>query len=214
MKLASLPQRRRDLLVGWLLTTLTASAEAQQRAKVYRLAVVAPFDPVTDLTEAGELPLYRGFFEGLRQLGFDEGRSLQITRSSGEGHSERFADITLPKPMTSNSKAEGRFGKQDFYVAAEDVYVCPAGQKLAYYFTTEDKGLVLSRCRTNACQSCAMKHKCTTSKERLISRWEHEMLSRQCSVGSTSIQRRCASGVRRSSIPSARSRPGWTPLTS
>ena len=56
--------------------------------------------------------------------------------------------VTLPKPMTSNSKAEGRFGKQDFrHVAAEDVYVCPGGQKLAYYFTTEDKGLVLSRCQ-------------------------------------------------------------------
>ena len=41
--------------------------------------------------------------------------------------------VTLPKPMTSNSKAAGRFGKQDFrYVAAEDVYVCPAGQRLAY----------------------------------------------------------------------------------
>ena len=83
--------------------------------------------------------------------------------------------VTLPKPMTSNSKAEGRFGKQDFrYVADEDVYICPAGQKLAYYFTTEDKGLVLSRYRTNACRNCAIKHKCTTSKERLISRWEHE----------------------------------------
>src|SRR5512141_2840461 len=35
--------------------------------------------------------------------------------------------VTLPKPMTSNSKAEGRFGKQDFrYVAQEDVYICPA----------------------------------------------------------------------------------------
>ena len=45
--------------------------------------------------------------------------------------------VTLPKPMTSNAKTEGRFGKQDFrYVAEEeDVYVCPAGQKLAYYFT-------------------------------------------------------------------------------
>jgi hypothetical protein len=32
------------------------------------------------------------------------------------------AVLTLPKPMTSNSKAAGRFGKQDFrYVAAEDV---------------------------------------------------------------------------------------------
>jgi len=83
--------------------------------------------------------------------------------------------VTLPKPMTSNAKTEGRFGKQDFrYVAEEDVYVCPAGQKLAYYFTTEDKGLVLSRYRTNACQSCSIKRDCTTTKERLISRWEHE----------------------------------------
>src|SRR3989475_11345261 len=67
--------------------------------------------------------------------------------------------VTLPKPMTSNSKAAGRFGKQDFrYVAAEDVYVCPAGQRLAYSFTTEDKCLVLRRYWTNACQSCAVRH--------------------------------------------------------
>ena len=59
--------------------------------------------------------------------------------------------VTLPKPMTSNAKAAGRFGKQDFrYVAAEDVYICPAGQKLTYFFTTADKGLVLRRYRTNA----------------------------------------------------------------
>ena len=31
--------------------------------------------------------------------------------------------VTLPKPMTSNSKAEGRFGKQDFRLyGEEDVY--------------------------------------------------------------------------------------------
>src|SRR5271163_1480156 len=49
--------------------------------------------------------------------------------------------VTLPKPMTSNAKAEGRFGKQDFrYVAEQDVYICPAGERLAYSFTTEDKG--------------------------------------------------------------------------
>src|SRR6266481_9868920 len=71
--------------------------------------------------------------------------------------------VTLPKPMTSNAKAAGRFGKQDFrYVAAEDAYVCPSGQRLAYSFTTKDKGLVLRRYWTNACQSCAIKHSCTT----------------------------------------------------
>ena len=83
--------------------------------------------------------------------------------------------VTLTKPMTSNAKAAGRFGKQDFrYAATEDAYVCPAGQRLAYSFTTEDKGLLLHRYRTNACQSCAIRHGCTTGKERLISRWERE----------------------------------------
>jgi hypothetical protein len=85
--------------------------------------------------------------------------------------------VTLPKPMTSNAKTEGRFGKQDFrYVVEKDIYVCPAGEALAYSFTTEERGLVLRRYRTNACQRCAIKHCCTTAKERLISRWEHEHL--------------------------------------
>jgi hypothetical protein len=85
--------------------------------------------------------------------------------------------VTLPKPMTSNAKAEGRFGKEDFrYVAEKDIYICPAGKALAYSFTTEERGLVLRRYRTNACQRCAIKRRCTTAKERLISRWEHEHL--------------------------------------
>ena len=79
---------------------------------------------------------------------------------------------TLPKPMISNSK---HFGKQDFrYVAEQDVYVCPAGEKLAYSFTTEEHGLILRRYLTNVCHSCAIKHRCTTAKERRITRWEHE----------------------------------------
>ena len=66
--------------------------------------------------------------------------------------------VTLPKPMTSNSKAEGRFGKQDFrYVAQQDVYICPAGERLAYHYTTEENGLVLYRYPTIACQSCEAK---------------------------------------------------------
>jgi len=83
--------------------------------------------------------------------------------------------VTLPKPMTSNAKAEGRFGKQDFrYVTEEDAYICPAGEKLVYHYTTEENGLALRRYWTNACQSCAIKPQCTTGKERRITRWEHE----------------------------------------
>ncbi len=48
------------------------------------------------------------------------------------------------------------------------------GERLAYHFTNEENGLVLRRYWTNACQGCAIKHSCTTGKERRISRWEHE----------------------------------------
>src|SRR5579864_6049280 len=49
--------------------------------------------------------------------------------------------VTLPKPMTSGAKAAGRFGKQDFvYVAAEDIYRCPAGERLTYRFTCPEGG--------------------------------------------------------------------------
>ncbi len=83
--------------------------------------------------------------------------------------------VTLPKPMTSGAKARGRFGKQDFrYVARDDVYICPAGERLKYSFTTEEKGLNLRRYTTNACRTCAIKGRCTTGKERRITRWEHE----------------------------------------
>jgi transposase len=88
---------------------------------------------------------------------------------------EAGIEVTLPKPVTSGIEAKGRFGKQDFrYLAEEDVYVCPAGEKLAYHYTNEENGLVLRRYWTNACQSCAVKHRCTTGKERRITRWEHE----------------------------------------
>ena len=83
--------------------------------------------------------------------------------------------VTLPKPMTSGAKAEGRFGKQDFvYMREEDVYRCPAGEKLKYSFTTEDKGMKIRRYATPACRNCPLKAQCTTGKERRISRWEHE----------------------------------------
>jgi hypothetical protein len=75
--------------------------------------------------------------------------------------------VTLPKPMTSGAKAAGRFGKQDFvYIVAEDVYRCPAGERLTYRFSKR-----LRRYRTSASQTCALKAQCTTGPERRIARW-------------------------------------------
>jgi len=83
--------------------------------------------------------------------------------------------VTLPKPMTSGIEARGRFGKQDFvYLSEEDVYRCPAGEKLKYHYTNEERDQQLRRYWTNACRDCALKPRCTSGKERRITRWEHE----------------------------------------
>ena len=67
--------------------------------------------------------------------------------------------------------------KADFaYDKAADVYRCPAGNTLPYRYTTEENGLQLQRYWTNDCQNCPVKARCTTGKERRITRWEHEHL--------------------------------------
>lgn len=54
--------------------------------------------------------------------------------------------VTLPKPMTSGGKAEGRFGKQDFvYLPDKDVYRCPSGELPPYHYANVDNGMTLRR---------------------------------------------------------------------
>ena len=89
-------------------------------------------------------------------------------------HDAGIATI-LPKPMTSNAKAEGRFDKADFiYIARDDEYECPAKQRAIYRFSREENGLLLRRYWSSACPRCPMKAQCTPSDYRRISRWEHE----------------------------------------
>jgi transposase len=82
----------------------------------------------------------------------------------------------VPKPMTSGAKAQGRFDKSDFiYIAKDDQYQCPAGERAIYRFNTiERNGLNARVYWTSACPRCAMKDECTTSDYRRIRRWEHE----------------------------------------
>ena len=101
----------------------------------------------------------RGYYNGEQILACDE---VGIT-------------VNLPKPLTSGVMAKGRFGKQDFvYVAEDDVYRCPAGARLVYHYTNVEEGRTLHRYWTNVCRQCAIKDRCTTGKERRITRWEHE----------------------------------------
>jgi transposase len=81
----------------------------------------------------------------------------------------------VPKPMTSGAKADGRFGKQDFvYDPGQDVYRCPAGERLIRRFTSVESGLTTHKYWSSNCAGCSLKPGCTPSKERRVSRWEHE----------------------------------------
>jgi transposase len=81
----------------------------------------------------------------------------------------------VPKPLTSNSKAEGRFDKRDFvYLPEADEYRCPAGQRAIHRFTSIENGMKLHKYWSSACPRCPIKAQCTPSDYRRITRWEHE----------------------------------------
>jgi transposase len=101
----------------------------------------------------------RGYFEGYEIL-----------------ECERAGIATMvPKPLTSNSRFEGRFDKRDFiYDSARDEYRCPAGQTAIYRFTAVEDGKTLRKYWSSACGACHLKPQCTPAPQRRISRWEHE----------------------------------------
>jgi hypothetical protein len=81
----------------------------------------------------------------------------------------------VPKPQTSNNKAQGLFDKRDFrYIPGDDEYECPAGQRAIWRFTTIENGLTLHKYWSSACPKCPIKTQCTTGKHRRIARWKHE----------------------------------------
>jgi transposase len=83
----------------------------------------------------------------------------------------------VPKVDTSGKQAKGMFRRQEFlYVADRDEYRCPAGERLIWRMTSEENGLTLHRYWSSNCKTCSLKSQCTTSKERRVTRWEHETI--------------------------------------
>ncbi|RST46574.1 transposase, partial [Variovorax sp. MHTC-1] len=107
--------------------------------------------------------------QALADRGYFNGTELKACEEAG-------ITTYVPKPMTSNAKAEGRFDKSDFiYFAKADEYQCPAGERAIYRFTTFEKnGNKLRVYWTSACPTCPLKGQCTTGDYRRIRRWEHE----------------------------------------
>ena len=109
-------------------------------------------------------------------LGVD---ALDVVADRGYFSSEQILEcsrarvtVTLPKPVTCGMRAKGQFGKQDFrYLADDDVYLCPAKQRLSFVSRKRQAGGPdLRRYATTGCKTCALKRRCTTSARRAVTR--------------------------------------------
>jgi transposase len=123
---------------------------------------------LSGMAQKAKVALGAETIEALADRGFYDSKQLLACDQGG-------VTAYVPRVSTSNAKAEGRFDKQDFvYKVDEDVYLCPAGERLIYRFTSEEGGKTLHRYWTSVCPNCPLKDKCTPSLQRRVSRWEHE----------------------------------------
>jgi putative ABC transport system substrate-binding protein len=79
--------------VSVLAATTSRAAWAVEPHKMYRIAILHPSHPVSDLTENGRIKYYREFFHELRQLGYIEGKNLMVERYSGEGRIDHYPKL-------------------------------------------------------------------------------------------------------------------------
>ena len=70
-----------------LLFALGVSAEAQQPAKIPRIGLLSPFSP------SDTARWHQAFLQGLRDLGWIEGKNISIEYRYAEGKSDRLADL-------------------------------------------------------------------------------------------------------------------------
>jgi len=81
----------------------------------------------------------------------------------------------VPKPQRGSAVREGFFAKDEFrYDPAEDVYVCPAGERLSPKYKSKSRDLTkIDYSNRSACLACSLRPRCTNSFRR-VSRLENE----------------------------------------
>src|SRR6202795_1000677 len=158
---------RRSGVVGYNVQT---AVDAKHQLIVVHAVTHAGHDRDQLSTMAGQAKAAMGVeaLDVLADRGYFSGQEVRACEPLG-------VTPYVPKPLTSGSKAAGRFAKQDFvYIPDEDAYRCPADQRLTWRFTSAEKGMTLHSYWTRKCAECPLKTQCTTGKERRIKRWEHE----------------------------------------
>lgn len=84
--------------------------------------------------------------------------------------------VLIKKAKANNSTKDNEFRKEKFlYDSEQDVYICPAGQRLEFFENTSKNNMKYKKYKCSSCASCIYRDKCTSSKKgRTIQRWEHE----------------------------------------
>jgi hypothetical protein len=101
-------------------------------------------------------------FTVLADRGYFKGEEILACEQAG-------INALVPKPLTSNSKAEGRFDKRDFvYLPEQDAYRCPAGERAIKRFTTVENCMTLHKYWPSACPKCPLKAQCTARSIKAI----------------------------------------------
>lgn len=127
-------------------------------------------DQLSPMATAAKRALGRDDLHAIADKGYFSGSEILACHRAG-------ITATVPRPETSGNRSKGMFVKADFhYEPDRDVYRCPAGNELTYRYTRKEGGLQVRRYWTNDCQQCPLRPRCTSGKERRITRWEHEHL--------------------------------------
>ena len=130
--------------------------------------LIVAYDVTNDTNDLNQLvPMAE---QAKQTLELDE---LNVTADRGYFKEEQIAECEskkikcfIPEPQKSHNKGKGLFTDKNFtYDQTNDLYVCPAKEKMLRSCTVTKHGRRTGLYKTNACKSCKLFSKCTTSKE-------------------------------------------------
>jgi hypothetical protein len=141
--------RRGSAMVGY---NVQAAVETAHHLIVAHEVVNVGHDRSQLAAMAGEAKAAMGAerLEALADRGYFDGEQILACDALG-------AIPYVPKPPTSLARTEGRFDRQDFvYLPGEEVYRCPAGERLTWRYATVENGLTLNRYWSSTCGGCPL----------------------------------------------------------
>ena len=164
--------RKFDVPVGY-------NAQAAVDEKHHLIIAQEVTNAVTDIDQLSAMAIKAKEALGVETLtvvadaGYCNAKEIQASEEAG-------IEVYTPKINTSNSTKKGLYGKEQFiYNAETNCYTCPAGKRLPYRFSGNEKRRGKPRSVLyyvgESCQGCEQRHCCTEGKDaRRITRCPEE----------------------------------------